>query len=108
MRNEATELRLRKDLAREELPELAETRFDRWAEAESFELAKPVVYRGGKVTGNPVRDAAPVLPAGYTDEAKAVGQRQIVLAGYRLAFDEGRCRSSGKLTPPQVTRCRSC
>ena len=85
VRNEATKLRLRPDLAREKLPELKEKRFERWAEAESFELAKRVVYRDGKVTGSPVRDAAPVLPDGYTDEAKAVAERQIVLAGYRLA-----------------------
>jgi hypothetical protein len=37
------------------------------------------------VTGSPVRDAAPVLPDGYTDESKVVAERQIVLAGYRIA-----------------------
>ena len=67
VRNEATKLRLRKDLAREKLPELKEKPFEWWAEAESFELAKRVVYRDGKVTGSPVREAAPVLPDGYTD-----------------------------------------
>jgi hypothetical protein len=41
--------------------------------------------RDGKITATAVRDAAPVLPDGYTDEAKAVAERQIVLAGYRLA-----------------------
>ena len=44
-----------------------------------------MVYRDGKVTGNSVRDAAPVLPDGYTGEAKAVAERQLVLAGYRIA-----------------------
>jgi hypothetical protein len=51
----------------------------------SFELAKKVAYRDGQVTGSAIRDAAPVLPGGYTDEAKAAAERQIVLAGYRLA-----------------------
>ena len=31
-----------------------------------------------------MREDAPVLPAGYTDNAKAAAQRQIVLAGYRV------------------------
>jgi hypothetical protein len=66
------------------LPELSNEDFEQWAKA-SFELAKKVAYGDGQVTGSAIRDAAPVLPAGYTDDAKAAAERQIVLAGYRLA-----------------------
>jgi hypothetical protein len=84
-RNEATRLRLREDLAHEKLPELSEQSFERWAQ-ESFELAKRLAYLDGKSLGSPTRDnATPVLPEGYLAKAKAVAERRIVLAGYRLA-----------------------
>ncbi len=61
-----------------------------WA-LESFDLAKHDAYADGKVNGvtrdraraNP--DGVPVLPAGYERQAHADADRQIALAGYRLA-----------------------
>jgi hypothetical protein len=83
-RNRATELRLRPALARDKLPELARDRFDDWARLESSPLAWEVVYRRGTL---PVGDdaTAPVLPADYAAQARAVGERRAVLAGHRLA-----------------------
>ena len=85
VRNTATELRLRPELARDKLPELAVTSFDDWARKESLPLAVAVVYRDGKLAGGTADFAAAVLPADYPKQAKAVGERRGVLAGYRLA-----------------------
>ena len=43
------------------------------------------VYRNGTLEGSLNVSVVPVLPEGYTKEAKAVAERRIVLAGYRLA-----------------------
>jgi acid phosphatase len=48
-------------------------------------LAEEVVYCKGKMTGGPSKESAPVLPDGYLITAKATGERQIVLAGFRMA-----------------------
>jgi hypothetical protein len=84
VRNVAIKLRNRPEFAPDNLTELAEGRFDRWAQ-ESFALAREVVYRTGTLPGSVNALAAPVLPEGYTRQAKAVAERRIVLAGYRLA-----------------------
>lgn len=81
----AVELRLRKEFARDELKELAEPKFEAWARAESHVLGVKVAHRDGKLVGGPAEFSAPVLPEGYTKEAKAVGERRGVLAGYRIA-----------------------
>jgi hypothetical protein len=84
-RNLAAKLLARPEFARDRLPELKESSFEKWAKSESLPLAKEVAYGNGKVQGNPDPDLAPALPEGYTTRAKAVAERRIVLAGYRLA-----------------------
>jgi len=81
----AIELRRRPEFARAKLAELdAETLFEQWKDA-SAKLAKEVVYCNGTITGSRHKESAPVLPKEYMKTAKATGQRQIVLAGYRMA-----------------------
>ena len=81
VRNQAILLRQNADYQRGNLPELAETSFEKWGKVESYKLA-PQVYEnlqsGTKTNGK-------VLPDGYADTAKKIAQRRIVLAGYRLA-----------------------
>lgn len=85
-KNVATMLRQRKDLAREKLEELSEADFQHWATVESFEIARRDVYLDGKPLGGPKRDDdTPAVPDGYLVNAKAIAERRIVLAGYRLA-----------------------
>lgn len=82
----ATKLRLRPDLAREKLNELAERDFEQWAKVESFAIARRDVCLDGKSLGSPKRDDdTPAVPDGYTDNAKAIAERRIVSAGYRIA-----------------------
>jgi hypothetical protein len=86
VRNEATKLRERPEFARDKLKELPETNFFNWAKVESFDIAKRDVYLEAKPLGSPKRDdATPAVPDEYMKTAKAVAQRQMVLAGYRLA-----------------------
>lgn len=85
VRNRATELRLDRDYSRNALPEFSETKFDNWAEKESFELAKIVAYRNGTLEGSTDKDNGEVLPSDYPSTAQTVAQKRIVLAGYRLA-----------------------
>jgi hypothetical protein len=85
VRNRAIALRNRKELARDRLTELKEKAFKNWVTKESYELATKVAYLDGKLKGGTEQAVAPVLPEGYLQKAKRVGERQIVLAGYRLA-----------------------
>ncbi|BAU66112.1 hypothetical protein STA3757_35140 [Stanieria sp. NIES-3757] len=85
VRNRATELRLLPALSRTNLPELAETDFDRWATVESFQLAKQTAYLNGTLEGSTDKNHGEVLPPDYIDKAKLVAQKQVVLAGYKLA-----------------------
>jgi hypothetical protein len=84
-RNRATELRLRPEFARHRLPELKEKRFDAWVTQEGVQLARDVVYRNGELAGSNDLANAPTLPEDYIAQAKSVGERRVVLAGYRLA-----------------------
>jgi hypothetical protein len=84
VRNEATKLRLRPEFGRDRPTELKEAEFSQWAKA-SFDVAKNIAYRNGQVTGSAIRDAAPALPDGYTDNAEAAAEREIMPAGYRRA-----------------------
>ncbi len=67
------------------LTELQEKKFENWAKLESFKLAKEIAYRNGQVAGSTNPANPLVLPEGYIAEAKAVAERRIVLAGYRLS-----------------------
>jgi hypothetical protein len=84
-RNKAIELRLRKEFTRDLLTELQEKKFENWVKLESFKLAKEIAYRNGKVAGSTNPASPLVLPEGYIAEAKAVAERRIALAGYRLS-----------------------
>ena len=84
-RNRAIELQSRPELARSKLTELDATgTFMGWKDA-SVKIAEEVVYCNGKMTGSPNKDSAQVLPDGYIQRAKTTSERQIVLAGYRIA-----------------------
>ena len=71
--------------------ELAATKFTEWS-AESFALARDLVYAGGKLKGV-TREAGiadqgattPELPENYDRAARDAAQRRAALAGYRLA-----------------------
>lgn len=83
-RHRAVELRLRPEFERPKLTELETAGFENWAK-EGFAVALKHTYREGNLQGSTTRTEAPVLPEDYVKNAKAVGERRIVLAGYRLA-----------------------
>ena len=62
---------------------LAPADFATWAN-ESFEIARKVTYRSDLVTGPTLPEGQPLTDA-YVAEATTTGERQVVLAGYRLA-----------------------
>jgi hypothetical protein len=55
-----------------------------WAE-ESAQIARNFAYAGGTLKGGTDRSDGPVLPDGYAKQSKAIAERRVVLAGYRLA-----------------------
>ena len=84
VRNTATALRLRPAHARGQLAELAQPQFAQW-EQESFELAHAHAYRNGTLPGSADSNNGVVLPADYAPTVKPMGERRIILAGYRVA-----------------------
>jgi hypothetical protein len=82
--NLAIELRRRPEFAREQLAELSAGDVKAWSD-ESLKIARDVAYASGTLKGGNDRGGGPVLPDGYTKQAKAVAERRVVLAGYRLA-----------------------
>jgi hypothetical protein len=85
------ELRRAPEFQRDKLPELRAATFKAWAE-ESFELAKKVAYRDGRLRGRRAKGKAdlkdlkaPLLPEDYAPQAAQVAARRMVLAGYRIA-----------------------
>ncbi|MDZ8135773.1 MAG: S1/P1 nuclease [Nostoc sp. DedQUE04] len=83
VRNTAT--RLRASYQRNRLPELRETKFNNWAKLESFKIAKQQAYINGKLSGSTDKNDGKALPPNYAATAKPIAQRQMSLAGYRLA-----------------------
>ncbi|HQY87257.1 MAG TPA: S1/P1 nuclease [Tepidisphaeraceae bacterium] len=79
------ELRLRPEFSSDMLVELQQhpTMLE-WAN-ESRELALKVAYRNTTLIGSPTDANGPLLPDGYAAEAKAVSERRVLLAGYRIA-----------------------
>jgi hypothetical protein len=85
------ELLNRQEFQRSQLTELASTDFESWAK-ESFEIATKFAYRNGGRIGIPkggamdctMVAAAPVLPVGHVANASRIGDRRMMLAGYRL------------------------
>src|SRR4051812_24981239 len=73
------------EVAREKLTEqLAVTDPEEWAKS-SAKVAQYRAYQNGTLAGGSDRSDGPVLPEGYAKQAKAIAERRIVLAGYRLA-----------------------
>jgi S1/P1 Nuclease len=92
LRNEATALRNRQEFQRGQLTELTSTGFESWAK-ESYEIATKFAYRNGGRIGIPrggnkdctTVTVPPVLPSGYVVSASRIGDRRMILAGYRMA-----------------------
>jgi hypothetical protein len=85
------ELRRAPEFQRDRFPELKFFTFRDWAN-ESFELARKVAYRDGRLAGaRAVSKAeaktiqAPLLPEDYAASAARVSSRRMILAGYRIA-----------------------
>jgi hypothetical protein len=82
--NLATELRNRPAFARSAYPQLAASDFKAWA-LESYGLAAKKAYLNGDLQSGQSKEEGVVLPATYAKEAKAVAERQVVLASYRMS-----------------------
>jgi hypothetical protein len=72
-------------LGRKKLKEMKNKRFENWAEKESFELAKAHVYSQENLHTSTVKEAPVLLSKPYIETAKAVAEKRVVLAGYRMA-----------------------
>jgi len=83
--NEATQLRLRPEFAKDKLNELQSTNFEHWIKDESFKLVDSAVYRHGTLKGGTTKENAQVLPEDYPKAVKHIAERRVVLAGYRMA-----------------------
>lgn len=82
--NVATGLRNRRAFKRSAFGELATLGFNEWA-MESYGLARNKAYLGGKLQGGDSKEEGAQLPADYSKAAKAVAERQAVLACHRLS-----------------------
>ena len=77
-------LRLEKRSARAPGKFPAESHFPKWTR-ESFDLAVSAVYRKGKLGISTNRNLGTPLPRDYYSSAERVAERQVALAGHRLA-----------------------
>jgi hypothetical protein len=84
-------LRRAPEFQRDRFPELKATTFRAWAD-ESFELARTVAYREGRLQGARAASKeeaktiqAPLLPEDYAASAARVAARRMILAGFRIA-----------------------
>jgi len=82
--NIATELRNRSDFKRAALRELGISNIKGWA-LESFAVAREKTYLNGQLEGGTSKEEAALLPAGYPKASKAIAERQLVLASYRMS-----------------------
>jgi S1/P1 Nuclease len=80
VRNQSISLRQNADYQRPKFPELTEPSFEKWGK-ESYKLA-PSVYENLQ---SGIKTDGKTLPDGYADTAKAIAERRMILAGYRLA-----------------------
>ncbi len=64
--------------------QLAVPSFNDWAVA-TYTTAIDQAYRKGTLKGSTSKNDGAVLPSDYTDKAKDVAERQIVLSGYRIS-----------------------
>jgi hypothetical protein len=85
VRNEATTLRNRPDLKRDNLAErLAVQPFNDWAVG-TYTIAIEQAYSQGTLQGSASKNHGVALPKDYKDKAKEMAERQIVLSGYRIS-----------------------
>lgn len=84
VRNRATELATRPDLARDTFAELGTGSIEGWAK-ESFGLAKSAAYLDGDLQGSKDEHDGEVLPEDYISQVRPAALRRAVLAGYRLS-----------------------
>jgi S1/P1 Nuclease len=70
---------------RSDLPELSNTNFEGWAKKETYILSEKQAYLNGKLKGSSDKTNGEVLPTNYTASAKAVAERQVAIASYRLS-----------------------
>ena len=76
-------VQIRQAVRRDQLPQLGKSDITGWSK-ESFQLAQDNAYRSNTLTAGTDQDGA-VLPADYVATVKPIAQRQVTLAGYRLA-----------------------
>lgn len=81
--NRSGALMARPDLARDSFSEVQIREWGSWV-AESAQHARDTVYPG-RMAGSRDRTNGLLLPPDYGKQAQALAERQIVLAGYRLA-----------------------
>jgi hypothetical protein len=85
---EAVRVRLERSWPRSALKELSgkadPDAFRIWAD-ESFVLARSVAYKNGAFEGAVTPDAAQPVSPGYEASRRAIGERRVVLGGYRIA-----------------------
>lgn len=62
-----------------------EADFQKWVDDEGFPLAVKAGYLDGKLEGGTKKDNALELPEGYLKDGRAVAERRMAVAGYRLA-----------------------
>ena len=68
---------------RNQLPQLGKMNITDWAK-ESFQLAQDNAYRNNTLQSGTDQEGA-ILPLDYVATVKPITQRQVALAGYRLA-----------------------
>ena len=76
-------IQIRQRVNRSQLPQLGKQDITSWSR-ESFQLAQDNAYRSNTLMAGTDQDGA-VLPADYIATVKPIAQRQVALAGYRLA-----------------------
>ena len=80
-------IKLEAQFPRAALPELTKATIPKAWSLDSRQLAIDKGYLRGELRGSVSTNGAPPLPEGYTKAAKPVADRQVTLAGYRLAND---------------------
>jgi hypothetical protein len=83
--NRAILLKNQEAYSRKSLKGLKNKHFENWARNESFSIAQKYAYQEGKIQASTKREEAPIVFKEYITMAKAIAEKQIVLAGYRIA-----------------------
>lgn len=83
-------IEIQRQFPRKSLKELRKATTPRDWSLEGRNIAIEKVYLRGRLKGSADEESAPTLPPDYTKIAKAVGERQSALAGYRLADEVSR------------------